>query len=141
LQNEYIKLLKLFASEFSPVVWAHAKILLTGAILVRGQRTVASILRVMGLGNARDFENYHRVLNRAVWSALALAKKLLLVLLDVFVPSGDVLIGGDETLERRRGKQIAAKGYYRDAVRSSKKQVVKSAGLKWVAQSTRYGTC
>jgi hypothetical protein len=132
LRNEYIKLLKLFASEFSPVVWAHAKILLTGAILVRGQRTVASILRLMGLGNARDFENYHRVLNRAVWSALALAKKLLLVLLDAFVPSGEVLIGGDETLERRRGKQIAAKGYYRDAVRSSKKQVVKSTGLKWV---------
>jgi DDE superfamily endonuclease len=132
LQNEYIKLLTLFASEFSPVVWAHAKVLLTGAILVRGQRTVASILRVMGLGNATDFENYHRVLNRAVWSALALARKLLLVLLEVFVPSGDVLIGGDETLERRRGKQIAAKGYYRDAVRSSKKQVVKSSGLKWV---------
>ena len=109
-----------------------SKVLLTGAILVRGQRTVASILRVMGLGNATDFENYHRVLNRAVWSALALVRKLLMVLLETFVPAGDILIGGDETLERRRGKMIAAKGYYRDAVRSSKKQVVKSSGLKWV---------
>ena len=132
MQSEYIKLLALFASEFGPLVWEHAKVLLTGAILVRGQRTVASILRVMGLENATDFQNYHRVLNRAVWSALALSRKLLMVLLDTFVPVGDILIGGDETLERRRGKMIKAKGYYRDAVRSTKKQVVKSSGLKWV---------
>ena len=132
MQNAYIKLLAIFAAEFSPEVWRHAQVLLTGAILVRGQRTVASILRVMGLGAAKDFENYHRVLNRASWSALALARKLLLMLLQTFVPRGEILIGGDETLERRRGKQIAAKGYYRDAVRSSKKQLVKSSGLKWV---------
>jgi len=38
----------------------------------------------------------------------------------------------DETLERRRGKKIKAKGYYRDAVRSSKSQLVKASGLKWL---------
>ena len=72
---------------------------------------MASILRVMGLGDATDFENYHRVLNRASWSALALSRKWLMVLLKAFVPKGEILIGGDETLERRRGKQIVAKGY------------------------------
>jgi hypothetical protein len=38
----------------------------------------------------------------------------------------------DETLERRKGTKIKAKGYYRDAVRSSKSQIIKTSGLKWL---------
>jgi hypothetical protein len=49
------------------------------------------------------------------------------------IPEGaPIVLSTDETLERRKGKKIRAKGYYRDAVRSSKSQVVKTSGLKWL---------
>ena len=64
----------------------------------------------MGLNQERHFQNYHRVLNRAVWSNLALSLTLLRLLLNMFLSSGPVVIGIDETIERRRGKKIKAKG-------------------------------
>ena len=54
-----------FAPLFFQRSWRHAEVLLIGAILVPGRRTVASILRITGLCRERRFVNYHRVLNRA----------------------------------------------------------------------------
>jgi hypothetical protein len=42
------------------------------------------------------------------------------------------VIGVDETLERRWGKKIAAKGVYRDPVRSTHDRFIKASGLRWV---------
>jgi hypothetical protein len=42
------------------------------------------------------------------------SRVLLGLLVEAFVPEGPLVVGIDETLERRRGKQIAAKGIYRD---------------------------
>ena len=86
----------------------------------------------MGLSDEPDFGNYHRVLNRAVYSMMGLSRILLHLLIRVFVPSGEIVIGGDETIERRRGGQIQAKGIYRDPVRSSQSHMVKASGLRWV---------
>ena len=72
------------------------------------------------------------MLSRAAWSGLAVGRVLLGLLVAAFAPAGPLLFGIDETLERRRGKQIAAKGIYRDAVRSSKGHFVKASGLRWV---------
>jgi hypothetical protein len=58
---------------------------------------------------------------------------LLGLLLDAFVPNGPVVMGLDETIERRRGEKIAAKGIYRDPVRSSHTHFVKASGLRWVS--------
>jgi hypothetical protein len=121
-----------FAPLFSRRVWQHALVLLGGALLAPGRRTVAAALRVMGLEREPRFERYHRVLNRASWSGLAASRVLLRLLVAVLVPSGPLLIGIDETLERRRGAKIAAKGIYRDAVRSSHSHFVKASGLRWV---------
>lgn len=132
MQNEYSKVLSLFAQHFTPRVWQHAQILLTGAILARGQRTVAAVLRAMGLSDESHFVNYHRVLNRAVWSSLAISQTLLKLLLHVFALSGPIVIGGDDTIERRRGEHIQAKGIYRDPVRSSHSHFVKASGLRWL---------
>jgi DDE superfamily endonuclease len=122
---------------FSPLfrhhTWQHAQVLLIGAILVPGQRTVSRILRISGLCRERRFVNYHRVLNRAAWSDRAAARVLLGRLLDAFVPKGPVLLGLDDTIERRRGKRISAKGIYRDPVRSSKGHFVKASGLRWLS--------
>jgi hypothetical protein len=80
----------------------------------------------MGRGQAPDFTTYHRVLNRNVWSGAALARRLLGLLVRAFVPSGPIVVGLDDTLERRRGSRIAAKGIYRDPVRSSHSHFVKA---------------
>lgn len=121
-----------FAPLFSARVWHHAQLLVVGAILAPGQRMVSMVLRVLGLSQLATFSTYHRVLNRAVWSSLAVSRVLLGLLVTTFVPEGPIVVGLDETLERRRGAKIATKGIYRDAVRSSKSQFVKSSGLRWV---------
>jgi hypothetical protein len=121
-----------FASMFSTRLFEHAKLLLVGAILAPGKRTVTSVLRVMGRSHDQHFQNYHRVLNRAQWSTLRGGRILLRMLLRVFAPMGPIIIGIDETIERRRGERIAAKGIYRDPVRSSQAHFVKASGLRWV---------
>src|SRR5918993_5349936 len=109
-----------FAPLFVHRSWRHAEVLLVGAILAPGQRTVTSLLRITGLARDRRFVNCHRVLNRAAWSGRAAARGLLGLLLDAFVPTGPVVLGLDDTIQRRRGKRISAKGIYRDPVRSSR---------------------
>jgi hypothetical protein len=121
-----------FAPLFSKRVFAYVKLLLVGAILAPGKRTVTAVLRVLGKSADAHFQNYHRVLNRAQWSPLAASRRLLGLLLDVFVPEGPVVMGIDETIERRRGERISAKGIYRDPVRSSHAHFVKASGLRWV---------
>ena len=106
-----------FSPLFSVSVFSHAQVLLTGSILTPGSRTVAAALRAMGLSHLRQFENYHRVLNRGVWSPRQAALVLLRLLIETLVPSGPLVLGLDDTLERRRGEKIAAKGIYRDPVR------------------------
>jgi hypothetical protein len=54
------------------------------------------------------------------------------LLLDAFVGEGPLILGIDETLERRYGKRISARGVYRDPVRSTHETFVKSSGLRWV---------
>jgi hypothetical protein len=109
------------------------QILLTGAILAPSKRTVTAALRVMGLSDDRHFQIYHRVLNRAVWSSLAMGRILLGMLVQTFVPTGTIVLGIDETIERRRGGKIKAKGIYRDPVRSSRSHFVKASGLHWLS--------
>jgi hypothetical protein len=121
-----------FAPLFSSRVWRHAQLLIVGALLAPGQRMVSTVLRALGLSHLATFSTYHRVLNRAVWSSLAVSRVLLGLLLAAFVPTGPVVVGIDETLERRRGAKIAAKGIYRDAARSSKSHFAKASGLRWV---------
>lgn len=132
MQTEYTNLLAFFALHFSPQLWLLVHVLVTGAILAGGQRTVSAILRVMRLSGERHFVNYHRVLQRAHWSSHAVSQTLLRLLVTTFAPTGVVVIGGDETIERRRGAKIKAKGIYRDPVRSSHNHFVKASGLRWV---------
>jgi DDE superfamily endonuclease len=121
-----------FAPLFSKPVWEHAKVLLVGAILALGRRTVTTCLRVMGLSQEKCFVNYHRVLNRARWSSLAASRILLRLLVATFAPGGELVTGIDDTIERRRGEKIKAKGIYRDPVRSSLSHFVKASGLRWL---------
>jgi hypothetical protein len=127
-----IRLLAPFAPLFSQRVWQHAQVLLAGTILAPGRRTVSSALRAMGLGQQKRFHRYHRVLSHASWSSVKASRILLRSLVEVFVPEGPLVVGIDETLERRYGKKIVARGVYRDPVRSTHENFVKSSGLRWV---------
>src|SRR5919202_4776598 len=134
LPRPIIKVLHPFRRLFRKPTWEHAQALLVGAILTPGPRTVAAALRLLGLHHEPHFQTYHRVLNRATWSSRALSHLLLLLLLRAFVPEdAPVVVGIDETIERRRGANIAAKGIYRDPVRSSKEHFVTTSGLRWVS--------
>lgn len=134
LPAEILQVLAPFALLFSDRVWLHAQVLLLGAMLAPGIRTVTAALRVMGLATERHFTSYHRVLNRATWSARQGSRILLGVLITLLVPPGATIVfGADDTVERRAGRKITAKGCYRDAVRSSKKHVIRCFGLKWVS--------
>lgn len=125
--------LSCFSGLFSSRIWQHVQLLVVGAILCPGKRTISAILCVMELSQERRFGKYHRVLSRAVWSSRKVARRLLVHLISTFIPSGVVVMGIDDTIERRKGKRIRAKGIYRDAVRSSDSQVVKVSGLRWLS--------
>ena len=129
-----IQVLRHFEAVFSERVWEWAKVLVIGAILAPGERTVTAILRVMGCSDEKQFQNYHRVLNRARWSSRELSRVLLVLLVHLFVAGNEpMILGLDETIERRRGRKIAARGVYRDPVRSSKEFFVKTNGLRWIS--------
>lgn len=134
LPAEIMVVLLPFAPVFSERIWDWVQVLVMGAILSPKQRTVTAALRVMGLSQERQFQNYHRVLNRAHWSSLKVSRILLGLLVATFVAADmPIIVAADETLERRRGKNIAAKGHFRDAVLSSEKKAIASEGLRWVS--------
>lgn len=133
LPKEFSEQISAFAPLFSKKVFEHAKVLLTGALLVVGRRTVCSALRAVGLHAEKRFHKYHRVLSLAKWSPYKAASIVLQLLLDHFVGASEPLVFGiDETLERRWGHKIKARGIYRDSVRSSRSHFVKCSGLRWI---------
>ena len=131
-------------SDFAPIIlafqplmlnrtWQNAVVLLVGAILAPGRRTVCSVLRIVGRRRQRRFQNYHRVLNRAAWDLRRGSAILLSLVIQRLVPRGRLLFGIDDTIERRWGPKIRARGIYRDPVRSSRSQPVKASGLRWLS--------
>ena len=107
---------------------------MVGAILSPGKRTVSSALSILGIGQHGDFAIFHQVLNRARWQPLQLSRVLLLLVVGRLGASTEPLVFGiDETVERRWGRKIAAKGKYRDPVRSKDDRVVMTPGLQWVS--------
>jgi hypothetical protein len=131
--HEITQLLSVFAIAFTAPTFANALVLLYGTILAPGRRTVAAALRAVGLADSKHFTNYHRVLNRARWSPWILSKLLLGLIIRLLVPPGTPLILAiDDTLERRRGRKIKYKGWFRDPIRSTVKHVSKSLGIRWL---------
>jgi hypothetical protein len=122
-----------FRYGFTAPTWQHVLVLVAGAILSPGRRTVAAALRVMGQDQDPTFTNYHRVLNRNRWCSRSMARCLLRLLISTFVPNGPVVVGLDDTVERRWGAKIKARGIYRDPVRSSHGHFVRASGLRWLS--------
>jgi hypothetical protein len=127
-------LLEPFRPVFQISTWNKVQVLLVGTLLAPGKRTVTSALRVVGLADEPGFSKYHQVLNRALWSSRQASQILLRLLLEVLTHGSEPLVFGiDETIERRWGSNIQARGIYRDAVRSSHSHFVKTSGLRWIS--------
>ncbi|MBS3904892.1 MAG: transposase [Simkania sp.] len=135
LSRNILSVLLPFSVLFSKPSWKKALTLLLGTLLCAGKRTVCSALRAMGLECEAGFSKYHHLLNRTEWSSLRAARILLFILLVFVAYKHSVVLLVDETLERRRGKKIKARGYYRNAVRSSQSQVINAMGLKWLVMA------
>jgi hypothetical protein len=128
-----IQLLSVFAIAFTAPTWARALTLLYGTILAPGRRTVTAALRVLGLADSKHFTNYHRVLNRNHWSPWVLSKLLLALIIRLCLPARmPLILLIDDTLERRRGRKIKYKGWFRDPILSTAKHVTKSLGIRWL---------
>jgi hypothetical protein len=130
LPKELVPWILAFAPLFSKPVWESALVLLVGAIVAP---TSSAILRVMGMQHESHFQNYHRVLSRALWSSRQASRIRLQQLVTVFAPTGVLVMGIDDTIERHWGKRIAARGIYRNPVRSSDSHFVKTSGLRWLS--------
>ena len=125
--------LAVFRPCFTAPVWSRVLVLVAGAVLSPGKRTITQALRVMGLADQPGFRRYHEALSRARWDSREVAHRLLMHLLAVLWPSGEVVIAIDDTIERRWGAKIKARGIYRDPVRSSRGMFVKTSGLRWLS--------
>src|ERR671932_2393443 len=121
-----------FTLYFTAAVWRHVLVLVAGTVLVPGRRTVTAALRVMGLEHTSSFAVYHRVLSTGRWSSRAVAHRLLRLLVATLVPEGPIVVAIDDTIERRWGIKITARGIYRDPVRPSHGHFVKASGLRWL---------
>ncbi|HEY1353650.1 MAG TPA: hypothetical protein VGF67_28920 [Ktedonobacteraceae bacterium] len=117
-------------------VWEWAEVLLIGGILTPGERTGAAILPVLGCSEDKPFPNDHRGPGRATWSNRERSRLWLVLLVHLLVPGNEpMILGMDETIERRGGRQMAAQAVSRDPVRSSKELLGKTTGLRWIAFS------
>ena len=128
-----LPVLETFRPEFDPRTWPKVITLIHGTILARGRRTVAAALRQMGMHNEPNFSSYHQVFNRAAWSPLRLARRLLAAAIQAFLAPGvGLTFAIDETLERRWGRKIRIRGHYRDPLASSKERSVSASGIRWI---------
>lgn len=134
LPSGFQKTISHFSFAFRRDVWPKVVILITGAIICPGSRTVCNLLRSVGLHWEKNFSKYHRVLSQDKWSAKQLAGVLFGLVVNAFIAKGEPIVFGlDDTIERRWGSKINKRGIYRDPVRSSKSHFVKCSGLRWLS--------
>lgn len=126
---EIIHLLSTFSAAFTAPTFAKVMVLVCGSILTPGRRTVAASIRVMGLSEG-NFSKYHRVLNQAQWSPLLLSRLLsALIITSLLAPGQPLLLAIDDTLERRKGRRLSLRGWFRDPLSKTGSKV---SALRWV---------
>lgn len=125
-----LHVLILFAPLFSRPIFENASLLFLGHILCKNRRTIADILRQLGLKNVKNYSKFHWVLSGAKWSSIQ-GSKILLTNLGKLCQK-NIVISIDSTVERRKGPKIKGLGRQRDAVRSTKENKVLVIGLNWL---------
>jgi hypothetical protein len=132
IPGEAFALLHPFASVFTQPTFQRFVVVLLGAILTTGRRTMANILRTVGGLAKGDTSSFNRVFSQARWSGLQAACILARFIIRHFYPQGVILLAGDDTVDEHRGKKVYGKSRHRDAVRSSHSYTAHRYGHKWV---------
>ncbi|MBV8268773.1 MAG: transposase, partial [Planctomycetaceae bacterium] len=126
------RLIQPFARAFTRPTFQRFTILMAGAVLTTGRRTVSNLLRtVRGLAPGHP-SSYHRVFSRRRWSTWTLARALAGIILRRFAHNEPVPLAGDDTVDEHRGDTVYGKGRHRDPVRSTKTYTAWRWGHKWV---------
>lgn len=128
-------LLTSFSVAFSQRLFQRAMVLLVGAVLTMGRRTVTSVLWTVRSIAEGHFTSYHRVLSRGRWSLWVLGKVLATAVLAMIPENQPAVAPMDDTVTEHRGKKVYGKGKHRDAVRSTHSHIVWMFGHKWVVLS------
>ena len=118
----------LFQPAFSNPTYHRFLVLVLAAILTTGRRTITNLLRTAGYMAPGHGSSYHRVFSQRRWSAWTLARLLITFLLDQIVPTGPVLLAGDDTVAERPGPHVFGKARHRDGVRSTHRTAFASDG-------------
>ena len=121
-----------FSSVFRRPTFLRFAVLLLATILTVGSRTVANVLRTVGLLAPGDPSSYHRFFSCRRWSVLRLGRCLAGWILDRLVPVGPVYLAADDTVAEHPGDKVYGKGCHRDAVRSSHNYTAFRWGHKWL---------
>jgi hypothetical protein len=130
-----LPVLTMLRPTFSTPTYNRFLVLLVGALLTTGRRTITNILRIVRQQAPGHASSYHRVFSQRRWSPWVMARALIRFLLDHVVPSGPVLLAGDDTVTEHPGPKVFGKGRHRDAVRSSHRYTAYRWGHKWVVVS------
>jgi hypothetical protein len=132
LPTEAAPLLAALTPAFTQPTATRFTALLAGAILTTGRRTVANVLRTLRHLAPGHRTDYQRVLSRAPWSGLSLGCALAAFLLRHLLPSGRVVLLGDDTVDGHKGERVYGKARHRDPVRSTHSFTAWRYGHKWV---------
>ena len=132
LPPEAHDLVQVLAFHFTSPTYQRFSTLLVAALVTTGRRTVANLLRTLRHLAPGHRTDYQRVLSRAPWSGLQLGCALMRFVLDRLLPTGAVMLVGDDTVDGHKGKCVYGKARHRDAVRSSHSYTAFRYGHKWV---------
>src|SRR5216683_4921028 len=128
-------LLQAFAVAFTQPTFQRWLLLLVAALLTPGRRTVSNVLRTVHSLVVGHPSSYHRVFSSRRWSAWRLSRTLTTFILTHWVPTGPVVLVGDDTVEAHPGRKVFGKARHRDAVRSSHTFTAYRWGHKWIVMT------
>ena len=125
-------LISSFSVAFTRPTFQRVRVLILGAIMAMGRRTVTAMLRAVGSLAEGHWTNFHRVLSCRVWSCGPLGKVLAAMVLELIPADQAVVCSVDDTNPQHKGKHVYGKGCHHDACRSTHSHVVWVWGHKWV---------
>jgi DDE superfamily endonuclease len=132
LPSEAQPLLFTLVAAFTYPTFQRFTTLMAAALLTTGRRTVANLLRTLGPLVQGHPTSYQRVFSAASWSGLYLGTLLTRFVLCHLLPTGVVILVGDDTVDGHKGKRVYGKARHRDPVRSTHTYTAWRYGHKWV---------
>jgi DDE superfamily endonuclease len=133
--NFALPVLSVLPPAFSTPTYHRFLVLWLGAILTTGRQTLTHLFRTGRHRAGGQVSSSHRVLSQRRWASGELARLLLTVLLTYLVPTGPVVLAGDETVAERPGPHVVGKARHREGVRSTHSYTAYRWGQQWVVWS------